>query len=106
MATIHGARALGLDDQVGSLEVGKRADFVVFSTDHPEWRPLLHPVQNLVLGASDRSIASVWVDGRKLVDHGRLLTLDITAVCESADDAARGVLDRTGLSVPSVWPHV
>ena len=105
MATIHGARALGLEDQVGSLEPGKRADFVVFSTQHPEWRPPLHPVQNLVLGASDRSIASVWVDGHKLVDSGRLLTLDIESVCERADASAQGILERTGLRVPSLWPH-
>ncbi len=106
MATIHGATALGLADRVGSLEVGKRADFVVFSTEHPEWRPRLHPVQNLVLGASDRSIASVWVDGRKLVENGRLLTLDIASVCGRADAAAERLLERTGLRVPSVWPHL
>jgi 5-methylthioadenosine/S-adenosylhomocysteine deaminase len=105
MATIHGARALGLGYQVGSLEAGKRADFVVFSTEHPEWRPLLHPVQNLVLGASDRSIESVWVDGRKLVDRGRLLTLDLADVCARADASASHLLERTGLRVPSLWPH-
>ena len=105
MATIHGARALGLAGQVGSLEVGKRADFVVFSSEHPEWRPLLHPVQNLVLGASDRSIASVWVDGRKVVEGGRLLTMNVTDVCERADAAAQRILERTGLRVPSLWPH-
>jgi len=106
MATIHGATALGLADQIGSLEVGKRADFVVFSTEHPEWRPRLHPVQNLVLGASDRSIASVWVDGRKLVEDGRLLTLDIAGVCRRADESADRILKRTGLRVPSAWPHL
>jgi cytosine/adenosine deaminase-related metal-dependent hydrolase len=106
MATIHGARALGLQNTVGSLELGKRADFVVFSTEHPEWRPLLHPVQNLVLNASDRSIASVWVDGRKLVDGGRLLTIDIATVCAAADASAERLLARTGLRVPSLWPHI
>jgi cytosine/adenosine deaminase-related metal-dependent hydrolase len=105
MGTIHGARALGLADHVGSLETGKRADFVVFSTEHPEWRPLLHPVQNLVLNASDRTIDSVWVDGRKLVDRGRLLTMDISAVCARADAAAERILARTGLRAPSIWPH-
>jgi 5-methylthioadenosine/S-adenosylhomocysteine deaminase len=106
MATIHGARALGLEHSVGSLEVGKRADFVVFSTEHPEWRPLLHPVQNLVLGASDRTIDSVWVDGRKLVERGRLLNMDISEVCARADVAAQRLLEKTGLRVPSLWPHI
>lgn len=104
MATLHGARALGLDDTIGSLEPGKRADVVVFSTDHPEWRPLLHPVQNLVLGATDRSIQSVWVDGRKLVDRGRLLTIDLPRLLERIDVAAAALLDRAGLRPPWAWP--
>ena len=104
MATLHGARALGLADQIGSLEIGKRADIVVFSTDHPEWRPLLHPVQNLVLNATDRSIESVWVDGRKLVDRGTLLTIDLRRLLERVDAAAGALLDRVGLHAPWAWP--
>lgn len=104
MATLHGARALGLEDEIGSLEPGKRADVVVFSTDHPEWRPLLHPVQNLVLNATDRSIASVWVDGRKLVERGVPLTIDLPRLLERVDAAASALLDRAGLQPPWTWP--
>lgn len=105
MATLHGACCLGMEDEVGSLEPGKRADFVVFSTDHPEWRPMLHPVQNLVLSASDRSIESVWVQGRQLVDRGRLLTLDLPAALARADAAAATLLEGIGLSAPWRWPR-
>lgn len=105
MATLHGARCLGLEDQVGSLEVGKRADLVVFSTEHPEWRPLLHPLQNLVLNASDRSIESVWVDGREVVRNGRVLTMDLPARLAAADAAATRLLDRIGLRAPWRWPR-
>ena len=105
MATLHGARCLWIDDQVGSLEPGKRADLVVFSTDHPEWRPLLHPVQNLVLNAPDRSIESVWVDGRKVVEEGRVLTVDMDDLLRRADVASGALLDRTGLSAPWMWPR-
>jgi cytosine/adenosine deaminase-related metal-dependent hydrolase len=104
MATLHGARALGLADEIGSLEPGKRADVVVFSTEHPEWRPLLHPVQNLVLNATDRSIESVWVDGRRLVERGALLTIDLPRLLERADAAAGALLDRIGLRAPWAWP--
>lgn len=106
MATRHGAACLGLQDVVGSLEVGKRADLVVYSTQHPEWRPMLHPVQNLVLNASDRSIESVWVGGRQLVDRGRLLTIDLDDVLERADRASASLLDRIGLYPPWDWPAV
>jgi 5-methylthioadenosine/S-adenosylhomocysteine deaminase len=104
MATLHGARALGLADEIGSLEPGKRADVVVFSTDHPEWRPLLHPVQNLVLNATDRSIESVWVDGRRLVERGTLLTIDLPRLLERVDAAAAALLARVGLHAPWAWP--
>ena len=105
MATRHGARCLGMQDTVGSLEVGKQADLVVYSTDHPEWRPLLHPLQNLVLGATDRSIESVWVAGRKVVDRGQLLTADLPALLERADRAASALLDRVGRIAPWAWPR-
>jgi len=85
--------------------VGKRADLVVFSTEHPEWRPMLHPVQNLVLNATDRSIESVWVDGRRLVDHGRIETMDLPAVLARADAAAGSLLQRVGMSAPWEWPR-
>ena len=104
MATVHGARCLGLDQKVGSIEPGKCADLVVFSTEHPEWRPLLHPVQNLILSATDRSIESVWVDGRKVVEDGRLLTVDLPSVLDRADGAARGLLRRVDLEAPWAWP--
>jgi 5-methylthioadenosine/S-adenosylhomocysteine deaminase len=106
MATLHGAACLGLADRIGSLEAGKRADLVVYSTEHPEWRPMLHPVQNLVLNASDRSIESVWVDGRRLVDRGRLLSMDLPDVLERSDRAAAQLLDRIGLRAPWAWPAV
>jgi 5-methylthioadenosine/S-adenosylhomocysteine deaminase len=104
MATLHGARCLGMADRIGSLEPGKLADLVVFSTEHPEWRPLLHPVQNLVLNATDRSIEAVWVDGRKLVEDGRLLTMDMPALLAEADVAAAALLERVDLSPPWAWP--
>jgi len=103
MATIEGARCLGLDAEIGSLEPGKRADFVVFSTDHPEWRPLLDPVQNLILNASDRSIESVWVDGRCLVDDGTIVTIELGDLLTRVDAATPQLLERAGVSPRSTW---
>ncbi len=105
MATRDGAACLWLDGEIGSLEVGKQADLVVYSTEHPEWRPLLHPVQNLVLGATDRSIESVWVRGRKVVEQGQLLTADLPELLARADRAAADLLDRAGLRAPWNWPR-
>ncbi|CAN5551261.1 amidohydrolase [soil metagenome] len=104
MGTRHGAECLGMLDQIGSLEVGKRADLVVYDLAEPEWRPLLHPLQNLVLGASDRSIAQVWVDGRKVVENGQVLTFDVGATLDEVDRRSADLLSRIGLSAPWAWP--
>ena len=66
MATIEGAKLLGWDDEIGSLERGKKADFVLFDLDHFEWAPYGDPLQAVVYSASPASIAETWVDGRPL----------------------------------------
>jgi len=75
MATIDGARALGMGDEVGSLEPGKKADFVLFDLDHIEWVPYRDPVQALVWSASSASIRQTWVDGRPVVVDGTVMTV-------------------------------
>lgn len=78
MATIGGARALGLDDQVGSLEPGKRGDVVLFEGT-VETAILHDPVQQLVYATSPRAVSDVWVDGRRLVAAHRPTTIDEAA---------------------------
>src|SRR5205085_4943793 len=80
MATVEGAEALGWDDEIGSLEAGKRADFVLFDLDHFEWTPYDDPVQTLVWSASPASIAETWVDGKPLYRHGSVETVDEPAL--------------------------
>jgi len=104
MATRHGARCLGQEQLIGSLEVGKQADVVAFSTDHPEWHPPLHPIQNLVLASGARSIVSVWVAGKQLVRDGALVGHDMTELLDRADAASAALVERSGLSVPWRWP--
>ena len=76
MATIEGARALGWDDEIGSLEVGKQADFVLFDLNHPEWVPCGDPLQTLVWSASSASIAETWVAGRRVYANGAVAGVD------------------------------
>src|ERR1700733_448870 len=97
MATIEGARALGWADQIGSLEVGKQADFVLFDLNHHEWTPYADPLQALVWSASPASIASTWVAGRALFDDGRVVTLDEPSLRAEARDRAASIVRRAGL---------
>src|SRR5499425_1936775 len=71
MATLIGAQALGVGNEIGSIETGKRADLVLFDTQRPEWQTLFNPVNNLVYAADGRSIHTVIIDGRVVVDAYR-----------------------------------
>ena len=97
MATIEGAQALGWDDEIGSLEVGKRADFVLFDLDHFEWTPFDDPLQALVWSVSAASIAETWVDGERLYHDGRVHTVDEDALRSEARERAAAIVRRAGL---------
>jgi 5-methylthioadenosine/S-adenosylhomocysteine deaminase len=84
MATIDGARALGLEQEIGSIEVGKKADLVLVDTRHVTMQPILEEpfniAANLVYAARGNEVSTVMVDGKVLYDDGRLQTIDEEAV--------------------------
>ena len=106
MATINGARCALRESEVGSIEAGKYADLTIFDTRRPEWQPLYNPVANLVYSATGKSVDTVIVGGRVLVESGRALTLDEDAIIEAARRRAPGILEKTGLRqrVAPKWP--
>jgi 5-methylthioadenosine/S-adenosylhomocysteine deaminase len=76
LATRNGAKATPWGDKLGSIEVGKEADFVMFDTKRPEWQPLINPVSNLVYSATGDSVKHVFVAGEQVVRDGRLTRID------------------------------
>lgn len=106
MATINGAKALGLDHEIGSLEVGKKADIVLFDTRRPEWRALFDPVSNLVYSADGRSVHTVIIDGRIVVLAGNVLSVDEGAVIDKVQALGSNLLERSGIVVAPRWPVV
>lgn len=84
MATINGAKALGLQEQIGSLEVGKAADIIAIDMNALETQPLYDPVSHLVYCANRNQISHVWVAGRCLLRERNLTTLDKTAIIAAA----------------------
>ncbi len=84
MMTINGARALGLDEHIGSIEQGKQADLCALDLNAPETQPLYHVVSQLIYAASSRQVSDVWVAGKRLLDQGELTTIDLDAVISSA----------------------
>jgi cytosine/adenosine deaminase-related metal-dependent hydrolase len=106
MATIRGAEALMLEDEIGSIEPGKKADLVLFDRNHPEWRPLLNVANSLVYSASACSIDAVFVDGIAVVENGRTRNVDENEIYRNADELAPRLLKRANLPMPSKWPVV
>jgi 5-methylthioadenosine/S-adenosylhomocysteine deaminase len=107
MATLLGARALGMSSEIGSLEVGKKADLVVFDARHAEWSALLDPVNNLVYAADGRSVRTVVADGRVVVDEGRVVFADEAAVADRVQEISSRLLARTNTRVNhGRWPVV
>jgi 5-methylthioadenosine/S-adenosylhomocysteine deaminase len=106
MATIHGASALGLDGEIGSLEPGKRADLVLYDLDVPEWRPLLDPVNSLVYAATGASVRTVLIDGRPVLDEGRVTTIDEMDVYRRIETLSREQIARAGVRMEPRWPVI
>jgi len=80
MATINGAKALGLDNEIGSLEVGKAADVIAIDLSVLETQPLFNPVSQIVYAASRQQVTDVWVAGQQLLNKRQLTTLDSEAL--------------------------
>jgi 5-methylthioadenosine/S-adenosylhomocysteine deaminase len=80
MATLDGARALGLDDSIGSLVPGKAADMAAVDLGDIETQPLYHPVSQLIYSCGRDKVTDVWVDGRHLLRNRELTTVDIDEV--------------------------
>ena len=104
MATLHGARAVLLDDVLGSVEVGKRADLTMYDIGRPEWVPGHDIVRNLVYCADGRSVRTVLVDGRIVYDHGRAGGIDTEKTIEEAKEAGGRIARRIGLDPRTRWP--
>ncbi|WP_221063711.1 TRZ/ATZ family hydrolase [Methylomagnum ishizawai] len=86
MATFNGARALGLDSEIGSLELGKAADITAIRLDGIETQPLYNPISDLVYAASRHQVTDVWVAGKRLLYKRELTTLDAVEICRRAQD--------------------
>jgi 5-methylthioadenosine/S-adenosylhomocysteine deaminase len=84
MATINGAKAFGLEDEIGSLEPGKSADLVAVDLGDPHTQPVYNPVSQLVYAAGREQVRHVWIAGRQVIRDGRPTTLDADRILDEA----------------------
>lgn len=80
MATINGARAMGLEDRIGSLEVGKQADLIAVDLSGPETQPLYHPLSQLVYACNGSQVSHSWIAGEQVMADRALSRIDLDAL--------------------------
>jgi 5-methylthioadenosine/S-adenosylhomocysteine deaminase len=105
MATIEGARAIGLDGYIGSLEAGKQADFILVDLAKPSLAPVYtapirNIVPNIVYSGRGDEVTLVAVDGRVIYEEGRLIHMDEKAVMSAAQKTAARLGHAAG---PEFW---
>ena len=103
MATIGGAKALGLEDRIGSLEPGKRADVQLLDGNGPELAVLHDPFQQIAYGATPRSVSEVWVDGELRVTGSETVGIDRSALAAEARESARDLAIRGDMKGESAY---
>jgi cytosine/adenosine deaminase-related metal-dependent hydrolase len=110
MATIDGARALGMEAEIGSLEVGKKADLILVDLFKPHLYPLNMPVYRIAYFANGADVDTVIVDGKVLMEGRKVLTVNEADVLEFAQRETEAMLDRADLRSllefpPKFWGH-
>ncbi|MCK4515938.1 MAG: amidohydrolase family protein, partial [Spirochaetaceae bacterium] len=105
LATIGGAKAVGLEGTIGPIEVGKKADIVVVNLENSHAGPVHRPVSSLVYSAIGSEVETVMVNGELLMKDRRLLTLDEEEILANANQAAFSLAKRIGIDRPSgyIW---
>lgn len=96
LATRGGARAVGMEDQLGSIEVGKKADLVIHTLDRPELVPSTDMIRNLVYAAGSKAVDTVVVDGKVVLSHGRFTRFDELELYREVRAASAELLGRMG----------
>lgn len=104
MATINGAKAMGLEDQIGSIEIGKQADFVALDMHKPRLTPAPDPVSAIVCAGNGSDVDTVVIGGRIVVEAGRVCSMDEERILAEADQRARKVYARAGIPFAPRWP--
>jgi 5-methylthioadenosine/S-adenosylhomocysteine deaminase len=91
MATIQGARALGLGDQIGSLEPGKKADIIIVDTHKPHLTPIYNPVSHLVYSAQGSDVSTSIINGKVVMNNRKLLSIDLNKIMNEVNDIAKEI---------------
>jgi 5-methylthioadenosine/S-adenosylhomocysteine deaminase len=97
MATINGAKALGLENEIGSLEVGKKADIILIDLNKPYFIPLFDVMTRIPLVAISDDVDTIIIDGKIIVENRSLKVLDEVEILNRARQVSSDLLNRVGI---------
>ena len=106
MATINGARAVSLQNEIGTIEAGKKADLVIVSFDSPHMVPPLNPLSHLIYAANGSDVLTVIIDGKIVMEDRVVITLNEDEVLRHAKERGERLLERTEIKIAPKWPLV
>jgi 5-methylthioadenosine/S-adenosylhomocysteine deaminase len=106
MGTIDGARAIAWDDEIGSLEKGKKADVIIVDMHRSNWIPIhdFSIVPNLVYSGEGADVETSIIDGRIVMEDRKILTMDVDSVLKRAQAAAADVISQLPYKIAPRWP--
>ena len=106
MATIHGAKCALLDKEIGSLEVGKKADLIILNPDTIHSLPLHDPVANIVYTMSSENVDSTMCDGKWLMKEREVLVVNEKELLEKVKEQAKKVMNKAGVKITNMFPVI
>lgn len=98
IATLNGARALGLEKEIGSIEKGKKADLAILNLNQPSLRPLNQPLSALCYSANGSEVDTVIIDGRIVMENRVILTMDEAEIYERCEEISRRIIVSEGVN--------
>ena len=103
MATINGARSLGLQGQIGSIAAGRKADLVIISMQKPHLTPVFNPVSHIVYASEGSDVQTTIIDGKIVMENRVVKSLNEEQVIRNANNRAVKLLERAGIEISPKW---
>lgn len=106
MATINGARSMLMEDRIGSIEIGKKADLILLNAKYPGWIPMINVVNNIVYSGGFKNVDTSIVDGDILMENGVLKNIKENYIYKKVQEISEKIVKRSGLPLELRWKHV
>jgi 5-methylthioadenosine/S-adenosylhomocysteine deaminase len=101
MATVNGARAFGMQDEIGSIEKGKKADLTILNMRNAETTPMLDALNQIIYSTDGHAVKTVIIDGKIVMENRHLTTVDEDALVQKAQSRAEKIVEKAGVGKKS-----